>query len=148
MNSCKSHIATIILLLIGSPLIAQQTEILLAVVVHESIATEVKNTEQLINIYTLKSQIWDDNNRIRIADYKGENYLRMQFYDALNISTNDVKKIWLRAQLTGRSVPPKVVDSVQSMIDLIRRNPGTIGYLPFDRVPADFNILFEIQNGS
>ncbi|MCR9132209.1 MAG: hypothetical protein NXI08_06535 [bacterium] len=120
----------------------------MAVVVHESIATEVKNTEQLINIYTLKSQIWDDNNRIRIADYKGENYLRMQFYDALNISTNDVKKIWLRAQLTGRSVPPKVVDSVQSMIDLIRRNPGTVGYLPFDRVPADFNILFEIQNGS
>lgn len=118
----------------------------ISIVVNHTITTQEIDTERLKSIYTLNTQNWDDGNRIRLADYKGDNYLRIQFYETLGLTPSKIKKIWLRAQFTGKSIPPKVVNSISEMIEMVTKNPGTVGYLPSSRVTADMNVLFEIRN--
>ncbi|MBO6795090.1 MAG: hypothetical protein JJ895_14365 [Balneolaceae bacterium] len=129
-----------------SNLTAQEFVENIAVIVHESIETNLLSEKDLLEIYTLSNHNWSDENRIKVADYKGENYLRILFYNSLNLTPRTIKKLWLRAQFTGRTVPPKVVDSISDMIDLVKNNPGTIGYVPITRVPPEVKVIFEIRN--
>lgn len=117
----------------------------IAVIVHESVDTAPIDNEDLLDIYTLSMQRWDDNTRIRVADYKGSQEIRLQFYDVLDTTPNNIKRIWLRAQFTGRSIPPKTVSTINEMLELVRNNPGTIGYIPLSQVPPDVIILLEID---
>lgn len=117
----------------------------LAVIIHSDIETTTLSMNELLEVYTLRRQNWDDDSRIRVADYKGNNELRRWFYSALNTSPNNVKKIWLRAQFTGLSIPPKVVGSVEDMIKQVLENPGTVGYVPLNEVPPNTLILLEIE---
>ncbi len=127
-------------------IVAQDFDENIAVIVHESIESNFLSEEELLEIYTLSNHNWSDKTRIKVADYKGENYLRIHFYNSLNLTPRTIKKLWLRAQFTGRTVPPKVVDSISDMIDLVVNNPGTIGYVPITRVPPDVKVIFEIRN--
>ncbi len=129
-----------------APTYAQDTQESISVVVNEQIDTKKIDIERLKAMYTLNSQNWDDGNRIRLADYKGDNYLRIQFYVVLGLTPGKIKKIWLKAQFTGKSIPPKVVNSISEMIEVVTDYPGTVGYLPSSRVTADMNVLFEIRN--
>ncbi|MBO6536268.1 MAG: hypothetical protein JJ966_08605 [Balneolaceae bacterium] len=125
---------------------AQYSEESISIVVHESIETDAINIAQLKAFYTLNTLNWKDGNRIRLADYKGDNYLRIRFYSKLDLTPSKIKKIWLRAQFTGKSIPPNVVNSVAEMIEAVTDLPGTIGYVPTSRVSPDMRILFEISN--
>jgi len=117
----------------------------IVIIVNESIEIDQIDINELIDIYTLSKQRWDDNTRIRVADYKGSQDIRDTFYNALHTTPNNIKKIWLRAQFTGRSIPPIVVDSVDEMWKVVLENPGTIGYVPFNQVPVNAKILLQID---
>ena len=147
-----NYLANKCLLLLGlsfffsTPTYAQETQESISIVINDRIDTKKIDIENLKAIYTLNSQNWEDGNRIRLADYKGDNYLRIQFYEILGLTPSKIKKIWLRAQFTGKSIPPKVVNSISEMIEVVTKYPGTVGYLPSSRVTADMNVLFEIRN--
>jgi len=117
----------------------------MAVIVHESVETNKLDKNEVLNIYLLRKQLWDSNKRIRIADYKGNSSIRIAFYNFFNTTPTNIKKIWLRAQFTGRSIPPIVVDSVDEMWKVVLENPGTIGYVPINQVPVNAKILLQID---
>ncbi len=139
----------VFLLVLGSfpqrQLITENHQVSISIIVHESIDTSSIDKDELLDIYTLSKQRWEDNSRIQVADYKGSPAIRALFYDELNTSSNNIKRIWLRAQFTGRSTPPKVVNSVDEMIEIIIDFPGTIGYVPSTSVPANVKVLIEID---
>ncbi len=132
-------------LLINSNISFAQDSEIIAVIVHESVDTKNLDINDLINIYTLSRQNWENNDRIRVADYKGSPSYRRDFYDALDTTPNNIKRIWLRAQFTGRSIPPKIVNSIEDMVELVIENPGTIGYVPLSQVPANSKIIMQID---
>ena len=117
----------------------------IVIIVNESIEIDQIDINELIDIYTLSKQRWDDNTRIRVADYKGSQDIRDTFYNALHTTPNNIKKIWLRAQFTGRTIHPVIVNTIEEMHDTIIENPGTIGYVSVSAVPANVNILLQID---
>ena len=118
----------------------------LAVIVHESVDTGTIDKDDLLEIYTLNKQNWRDDSRIIVSDYKGNSDLRRAFYDELGTSVNSVKRIWLRAQFTGRTLPPSIVKSVDEMIKKVIERPGTVGYVPLSQVPEGVRVIMEISH--
>ena len=116
-----------------------------AIIVHESIAVSSFNKNDLVEIYTLRRSSWSDGSRIIITDYKGESQLRDEFYSYIDIQVSAIKRLWLKEQFTGRSLPPKVVKSVDEMSKLVTENPGTIGYVPVSDIPEGVRVLLIIE---
>ena len=118
----------------------------IAVIISSTIRQDSITNETLLNIYTLRVRNWDDGTRITVSDYRGSSDLRNEFYHYLGTQVNTIKKVWLRAQFTGKITPPRTVDSVDEMISLVIDNPGTIGYVPIDQVPENTTILLIIAH--
>lgn len=122
-------------------LTAQKQVDSVVVVVDQSVDVESITKKELREIYTLKKQNWQDGNRIFVADYKGSNHLRSEFYDKMGYKITSIKRIWLRAQFTGTTIPPKVVTSPEEMKKIVTTKPGTIGYLPKKEVETGQKII-------
>lgn len=118
----------------------------IAVIVNSSIDHPDLSKEQLLNIYTLRARNWKNGVRVVVSDYKGNPILREQFYNYLGTNIKTIKKIWLKAQFTGRITPPQTVDSIQEMIELVVNHPGTIGYVPLSQVPESVNVLIILSH--
>ncbi len=128
----------------SAALAQESNQQIIAIIVHESIETRTIDIDDLLDIYTLSKQRWDNNDRIRVADYKGSPAIRDYFYNRLNTNSNNIKRIWLRAQFTGRTTPPIIVNTANEMVETVVENPGTIGYVPLNIVPENVQILLEI----
>lgn len=116
-----------------------------AVIVHESVSVSSFSKNDLIEIYTLRRSSWSDGSRITITDYKGESQIRDEFYSYIDIRVSAIKRLWLKEQFTGKSLPPKVVKSVDEMTKLVIENPGTIGYVPVSEIPEGAKVLMVIE---
>ena len=138
----------IVLLLLSSlfsiPIDLEDDDI--AVIVSSEIQQAEISKEDLINIYTLRKQNWDDGARIYISDYKGNSEIRNRFYDYLGTSVNNIKKIWLRAQFTGKISPPRILGDSSDILDEVINSPGTIGFVPSSMVTEDVTIILLIPN--
>lgn len=148
MNLTMPHIKSLIVLLLV-PVFSGGFEYQekVAVVISSEVAlNEVISQRDILDIYTLRKKSWDSGLNIKIADYKGNSEIRQHFYNFLNVSIRDIRRLWLKEQFTGRSIPPQVVDNEEQMIKMIREDPGTIGYLPINGVPTDFTILILIDD--
>ena len=117
----------------------------IAVIVHNSVKTETIDPKRLLDIYTLNFQSWNDGKRIQIADFKGDSDLRSKFYSHINLDAQDIKRVWLRKQFSGKSLPPSTVRDEDEMIQLVISKPGTIGYVSKSKVPEGAKIVMLIQ---
>ncbi len=116
-----------------------------AIIVQESVNVTAISKAELIEIYTLRRNVWSGGNRITVSDYKGSSEIRDLFYSYIDIRLSAIKRLWLKEQFTGRSLPPKVVKSVDEMTKLVINNPGTIGYVPVSKVPDGVKVLLVIK---
>lgn len=117
----------------------------LAVIVHESIKTDELNSKQLLDIYTLNAQNWSDGKKIFVTDFKGNREIRTKFYKYISINQNDIKRIWLRKQFSGSGTPPSTVLTDEEMIEKVLSKPGTVGYVPVDKIPPHTRVIVTIE---
>jgi ABC-type phosphate transport system substrate-binding protein len=117
------------------------------IVVHSSVDTGEFDKNTLKEIYTLRKTNWESrSDKVYITDYKGDSELRSAFYNYLGFRVNDIKRIWLKDQFTGRALPPKVVRNVEDMIEHLTESKGAIGYIPLSKVTQDLKILLVISD--
>lgn len=100
---------------------------------------------ELVNIYTLNTQRWGDNQKIVFFDLKGTHKIKDDFYKVLEVSPDDVRRIWLRKQFSGKATPPQALSSEEEIVSKVASIPGAIGYVRSDKVTKEVRILTEIK---
>ncbi len=66
----------------------------------------------------------------------------------LGLAREDLKYLQDRALYAGRSLPPKIVDSVDEMLDAVANTPNGVGYVPLQNVTEQVRVVPENQDGS
>ena len=56
-------------------------------------------------------------------------------------SADSLKMLQMQSLMAGRSLPPKVVDSVADMIKAVASTPNGVGYVPSDSVNASVKVI-------
>lgn len=98
------------------------------VIVHESVSASALSQKDLMDIYTLNRAHWDDGSRISVFDLK-RGKTKEAFLSYVGMRENELKRIWLRKQFTGKARPPRTLATEEEMLDHIGRTPGAIGYI-------------------
>ena len=100
------------------------------VIVNSSNSVTQLSKAALRNIYLGNTSTWENSKQIVIIDYVADNQLRNSFSELyLNLSPKRVSMIWIKASLSGKTIPPKVFHTEDEIIKFVSENEGAIGYL-------------------
>ena len=128
------------MLLIGSQAFAQ-----VAVIANKSVPEKAIKIDKVDNIYTLKAKTWSDGKAIVPVTLKSDNSETQKFFGAIGKSFLEIKKVWMKAQLTGEGNPPEGVSSDDDVINKVASTPGAIGFISADKVNGKVKVLLTIN---
>jgi ABC-type phosphate transport system substrate-binding protein len=73
---------------------------------------------------------------------RNEDRLRADFYrDFTGRDLPQVKAHWAKNIFTGRGYPPRTVDSVEELREVLQKNPNAISYVTPDKVDESMKVL-------
>ncbi len=114
-----------------------------AVIVNNSVGEDALDQTKLAQIYTLKVKSWDDGSKIVVFDSKDD--ISDQFYSYIGKSAADLRKEWMRAQLTGEGKAPKALKNDAEVIESVAATPGAIGYVSEASVTDKVKVVATIK---
>lgn len=134
------------LMLSGRPASAASDETLL-VIVHPSVVEQTWSEDDLSAIFTLTKRAWSNGQAIIPYNYDAGNKLREVFDRVvLNFTEEQAARFWIDFRIRGGGAPPRKVPNVATMVRVIARLPGAIGYVPAGAPTEGTKVVAKIEN--
>jgi ABC-type phosphate transport system substrate-binding protein len=116
-----------------------------AVIAHKGVSVSSLSASAASDIFTLSTKEWKDGSAVVVFDLKAEGVTRTKFYDFIGKSPIELKKTWMRVQLSGEGKAPAVVASEEEMIQKVASTPGAIGFVSASKASGEVKILATIH---
>jgi ABC-type phosphate transport system substrate-binding protein len=126
---------TIVLLI---PCSARENEII--IVLNKEVPYDTENPIQkkmIRNIFLGNKTLWDNGKKIVIVIQKKGKTHESFTKDILGIAPEKLGRLWKRAFFAGTGNLPKICDSEDELITIIKNNPGAIGYIDLNTKYTD-----------
>ncbi|MEO8168773.1 MAG: hypothetical protein ABI623_11030 [bacterium] len=126
-QSAKKYFAmkvVFLFLLLSSASFAQ-----VAVIVNKSVPIKSAGASTILDIYNLSSKEWSDGTQIIVIVLKNNEETAQKFYEYLGTRPLTLKKIWMRAQLSGECKAPTSFSSEEEVVAKVASTPGAIGFV-------------------
>jgi len=136
----NTHISIMICMIIISFTSAWSQVTLIA---NKSISIESVDKETLRNIYTLGSKNIGTV-KVILFDVRDEGETKSNFYSYIGTTPEAIRKIWLRAKLTGTGEPPIPV-SEDEICNKVANTPGSIGYVSASKAKNNVNVIMNLE---
>jgi ABC-type phosphate transport system substrate-binding protein len=117
----------------------------------DGIVVAIKKTTQpsppitrytLAAIFGMRLTTWPDGTAIRVFVLPDDNILHNQFCkQVLQVFPFQMRNAWDRLVFSGTGQSPEVLNSEQEMKIRISNTPGSIGYLPKEKIDDSVSIL-------
>lgn len=108
----------------------------LVVIAHPSVK-ETPNRSDLGAIFTTRKQSWSSGARIVPFNFPAKHELRVQFDQiVLGMDPDDVARYWIDRRIRGGNTPPKQVPNALTIVKLVEKLEGSIGYVPRSAVSS------------
>jgi hypothetical protein len=114
-----------------------------AVIANKGVSVSSLDLAGLKNLYILDSKNIGGS-KAQLFDVREGTALKTKFYDALGTTPDAIKKIWLKAKLTGAGEAPTPV-SEEEMVQKVASTPGGIGFVSAAKVTGDVKVLIQIK---
>jgi len=129
-----------VLFLFGINLNAQ-----VAVIANKSISESSISTSQLTDIYLSKTKVWADGTKIIRFTLKSDDETSSKFFGAVGKSFADLKKLWMKLQLTGEGQAPEALGSDDEVLNKVASTAGAIGFVKAGKLNDKVKILLTIK---
>jgi hypothetical protein len=115
-----------------------------SVIANKNLKSDKINLSTLKDIYNLDSQSLNGE-KVKLFDFSSDNPAKNSFYSALGTSAAEIKKVWLKAKLTGSGNPPENVGNDDEMVNKVSTIGGAIGFVKSSSVNANVKVLLELK---
>jgi ABC-type phosphate transport system substrate-binding protein len=116
-----------------------------AVIANKSVSENSITNDKLADIYLSKTKTWDDGSRIVRFTCKTDNDISGKFFSTVGKSHADMKKLWMKLQLTGAGQAPDALGSDEETINVVSSTPGAIGFIDAKKVNDKVKVLLTIN---
>jgi ABC-type phosphate transport system substrate-binding protein len=101
--------------------------------------------DEVINIYLGRYRRLPSGLVAEPIDQPVDADARARFYRRLvNKSLAEINAYWARLVFSGKTRPPKVAESVDSMLRLVATQPGALAYVERAQADARVKVVFEL----
>jgi ABC-type phosphate transport system substrate-binding protein len=115
------------------------------VIANKSVSESSISSGKLNDIYSLRTKTWSSGKEIVPVTLKSDNEITKKFFSAFGKSLMEMKKLWMKIQLTGEGQPPAGVGSEDDVISKVASTPGAIGFVSASKVNASVKVLLTIK---
>ncbi len=116
-----------------------------AVIANKSVADASITSSKLENIYSLRDKVWSDGKGITLFTLKSESSTVEKFFSSFGKSSSDMKKLWMKLQLTGEGIAPEALGSEEEVVNKVSTTPGAIGFVSADKAKDNVKIILTIK---
>ena len=108
---------------------------------HENDISSLTRTE-ISWIYKLRKLSWKNGKRIDVVNLNIGSPVRNTFFETyLERTSREMQRYYIRASLTGMSLPPIELKSEKDVIEHIKNNHYSIGYISKRAVNKEIKVL-------
>lgn|SRR5690606_25371898 len=133
------------LVLLALAAVATEARAQVAVIAHPSVAATSASAAEVRALFTLSKKTWSDGAKVVVFDLKADGPVKSAFQKFIGASTTELRKEWMRLQLTGQGQPPEAMDSEEALLAKVAATPGAIGYVSAARVDGRVRVLATIK---
>ncbi len=119
----------------------------IVVVVHPDNPLTSLSYEQVVDIYMGRQIQFPDGNFALPLDISPDSSLRGEFYSALvGKSIAQINAYWARLLFTGRATPPRVLPSLEAVIQAVSKNNDAIAYIDSVNLTSQVKAVFHLPS--
>ncbi|MDP2364538.1 MAG: hypothetical protein Q8M94_12315 [Ignavibacteria bacterium] len=115
-----------------------------SVIANKNISVKSIDLNTLKNIYELNATEIAGK-KVKLFNNDSDNTISDKFYSFFGRSYLEIKKIWLKAKLTGNANPPTSISSDDEMISKVSSTPDAIGFVRSSSVNGNVKVILEIK---
>jgi ABC-type phosphate transport system substrate-binding protein len=116
-----------------------------AVIANKSVSDASISSSKVESVYMLKDKTWSDGKGVILFTLKSDNGTVEKFFSSFGKSSSDMKKLWMKAQLTGEGMAPEALGSEDEVVNKVASTPGAIGYVDAKKVNGNVKVLLTIN---
>ena len=127
--------------LVSSALLAD-----IAVIVNPGSGVDSLDAGQVKKIFMAKTKKLPNGNSAVVVDQNSDNGAYATFYDKVaGKSPSKMNKYWVKLTFTGKAEAPKKVGGDSDVINAVKSNKNTIGYVDSSAVTADVKVVYTVK---
>lgn len=115
-----------------------------AIIVNKSVGVGTLSIAQISAIYSLDAKTWPTGEKV-VVYTSWNTTARDKFYDSIQKSDLELKKIWMRVMLSGNGKAPEVLGSDDDVLAKVASTPGAIGYVNAENAKSIVKVVSMIQ---
>ncbi len=118
------------------------------VIVNASNAIHTLSNKDTVDLFMGRTRTYANGDYVLACDLPRDNATRVLFYQTLTgMSQAQLNSYWSRLMFTGRVMPPQMLPTEQSVVDLVKRNPGAIGYVGQEPQDKGVRVVLTLKEG-
>ena len=118
----------------------------IAVIVNAANPVKQLSVQQVSDLYLGRARSYPNGEYALVFDLMRGDTLRQQFFTSLaGMTPQQVNAYWSRLMFTGQVLPPQQLPSDAMVLDIVRRNPGAIGYVKTQALDASVRVVLTLK---
>lgn len=118
----------------------------IVVIVNDTNPVHSMSSEEVAALYLARSRTFSSGEFALVFDQPRDSALRQQFFKLVaNMAIAQVNTYWSRLMFSGQEMPPQVLPNEQAVIDIVRRNPGAVGYVSMPPKETSVRVVLQIK---
>jgi ABC-type phosphate transport system substrate-binding protein len=116
------------------------------VIVNAANPVHSMSSEEVTALYLARTRTFPSGEFALVFDQPRDSALRQQFFKRVaNMGIGQVNTYWSRLMFSGQEMPPQVLPNEQAVMDIVRRNPGAIGYVSTPPKDPGLRIVLQLK---
>ncbi len=116
-----------------------------AVIVNKGVSESTLSKAQIVNLFLMNTTKWANGSKVVVFDLKPDTPSKSKFYTYLGQSPVDVRKKWMKLQLTGEGKAPDALNSEEDVVAKVGSTTGGIGFVTASKVSGNVKVVATIQ---
>jgi ABC-type phosphate transport system substrate-binding protein len=120
----------------------------IAVIVNKANPVGPMSQENLRPIYLMTKTVWSNGTAVEPFNLPDGTPMRTAFDSAvLGMNPDEVARYWIDRRIRGDARPPRKVPSPGTVLSLVAKDEGAIGYVPLAEVNASVKVVARVEGG-
>ena len=116
-----------------------------AIIANSSVSESSVTAEQLLDICLLETRTWSNGKAIELMLLRDNGPEEKRFYEFLGRTPLEMRKVWLRAQLSGQARPPAQITSQEELVRRVEVTPGAMGFVNKQKIRGNVKIMHLLE---
>lgn len=118
----------------------------IAVIVNVANPVRQLTQTEVADLYLGRSRTFPGGEYALVFDLPREAPLRERFFSSVaGMNPQQVNAYWSRLMFTGQVLPPQALPNDRAVLDIVRRNPGAIGFVKTEGLDSSVRVVLTLK---